>query len=230
MELDDLKSEWLRRDERLEELLRISRFQLQQSIWERHGVEVHRRSSLGVFYWVVFVLTAASLGVFMASEFGAPKFLVPALILQVWVIATHVATLLERDALLRLDFAAPVLTLQQQLEKLKQQRLRTFKWTFLSGQIVWNVPFMIVLFKGLLGFDLYAASDAMPFVMTVSVLVGLAFIPVAIWGSRQLAGRFQHSRLLQGLLDSLAGRDMQYSLSFVRRLQEFRDIPASNGA
>jgi hypothetical protein len=223
MELDDLRREWMHRDKRLEQLLSISARALQEHNVARFEEEFERRSRTGIVYWVSFVLTMTLLGTFLADEAGEVRFCAPALLLLIWVVAVHVSTLLDRDALRRLNFAAPVVELQLELEKLRQRRLRAFKWTLLTGQIVWCVPFMIVLFRGLFGIDLYLVSDAIRGVMFTSVLGGLAFIPVAIWASAKCVAQFKESPRFQRILDSLAGRDIQHSLAFVRRLEEFRE-------
>jgi len=223
MELDDLRREWMNRDKRLEQLLSVSACALHEQSLARFKEEIERRSPTGIVYWVSFVVSMTLLGTFLAHEAGEVRFSAPALLLLVWVLAVHVSTLIDRDALGRLNFAAPVVELQLELEKIRQRRLRAFKWTLLTGQLVWYVPFMIVLFRGLFGIDLYVASDAMPGVMVTSVLGGLAFIPVAMWASAQCVARFKESPRFQRILDSLAGRDIEHSVAFVRRLEEFRE-------
>jgi hypothetical protein len=126
----------------------------------------------------------------------------------------------QRQAFLDLDYGAPATATQKALEALKIARVRTFAWAFLTGQVVWWVPFMIVLFKGVLGVDLYA-TDFMRQFMAINVAAGLLFIPFAIWACGRISGRLEGSSALARLIDAIAGRDIVAARAFLGKLAEF---------
>ena len=208
------------RDAKLTEKLRTNSQLLLATQVERHVDQIRRLGGPDLLYWLAFTVTVAALGCFIADRVDEPKFLIPAVLLQIWVIVMHASHLYLRHALLRLDFSSPLLTLQTQLETIRQKRLRRFKWGLLTGQIVWWVPLFIVLFKGLADVDLYTVSGFMPQFMLINVFAGLLFIPVSLTVSRMIFGRFGTSSILQRVLDSVSGRDVQASLAFLKRLRE----------
>jgi len=221
MDLDELKKEWQARDDALTEQLRVNNQLMRASFLNQQESTLRGTSKLGWFYWLTFVTVVLALGSFIAAHVGEPKFLIPALFIQIWVIVMNVFEVVLDQAIKQLDFSAPVLRLQGQLEKIRQQRLRLFKWGFLTGQIVWWIPLVIVLFEGLFNVDLYEVNDFMPRIMLLNVVGGVAAIPILLGASDFIAHRFGHVHALKRLLASLTGQDIQESLRFLNRLQEF---------
>jgi hypothetical protein len=221
MELEDLRKEWQQRDAQLTEQLRIHNQYLRSTLIDKHLAGIKRLDGMGWLYWIPFIFTVVVLGRFIADNIYEPKFFIPAVLLQIWVIAMHASQLYLRDALQKLDFGAPVVTVQKQLEAIRQKRLTRFKWGFLTGQIVWWIPLFIIAFKGLFGVDLYQVNDFMPRFMLVNVIAGVAFIPASLVVVRQISTRFQHTRLVKRIVDSLSGQDIEASQAFLSRVQEF---------
>jgi hypothetical protein len=127
----------------------------------------------------------------------------------------------NRKAVRDLDYGMPLVTLQAKVEGLKMERVRAFKWAFLTGQVVWSMPFLIVLFEGLFGVDLYSVSDFMPRFIAWNVIGGIAFIPIAIVASRKLGGHLQRNTLFARFTDAIAGRDVVAAREFLARLERF---------
>jgi hypothetical protein len=107
------------------------------------------------------------------------------------------------------------------------QRARTFLWAFLTGQILWWVPFVIVLFKGLLGVDLYRASPFMPTFIAWNLVFGVAFIPAALLIGRWVRPWVAGTRLSNTVLDMLTGADLAEARAALGRIARFQqEMPA----
>ena len=127
----------------------------------------------------------------------------------------------QRSQLRGLDYGRPVLELQSQVEQIKIARLNTFKWAFLSGQLLWWIPFVMVLFKGLFDVNLYTVSAFMPQFIAWNIAFGGAFIPFALWASRHLVGRLGESPRFQKFTDGIAGSDVVVARIFLGKLAQF---------
>lgn len=219
--IEDLRSEWNERDRKLDESIRINTWLLRESYWEKHRSKIGI-AGLGGWLEVLFSIPALIFfGWFISRHFDQPKFLLPALMLQVWTVTMLVLGIRQRGALRSMDYGRPVMELQRQIEVIKITRLGVFKWAFLTGQILWWTPFVIVLFKGLLDIDLYAASEFMPIVLAWNIAFGLAFIPIAIWASRRLVGRLGASPRFARFTDTIAGYDLAVARKFLEKLARF---------
>jgi hypothetical protein len=161
------------------------------------------------------------LAMFIAGHAYQAEFLLPALALLAWCSIMAVLSLRQRAALGKLDFSQALVGVQRQFEELSMQRLGQFKWAFLSGLVVWWVPFAIVVFKGVFGLNLYAWSTGMPGFLAFNLLASLCCIPLALWGARLAGRRWQHLPRFQRLCDSLAGNDLQEARALIDRLAEF---------
>ena len=226
MNLDDLKNAWAARDKKLEESIRLNTRLLRESFLDKHRESIRKRGPFGAFEMGVWIASVILLGAFLAAHYGEMKFFIPALFLDGWVIVMGILGIRQRMALHEIDYGQPLLAVQKQFETLKIARMRTFQWAFLTGQVLWWIPFTIVLFKGMLGVDLYSVNAFMPWFIACNIVGGLLFIPLAIWGSRRLAPRLQRSTVFQRLTDRVAGRDIAAARTFLKELARFeQDTP-----
>ncbi|MGA2951252.1 MAG: hypothetical protein ABSD80_03355 [Caulobacteraceae bacterium] len=220
-DLEALRADWAERDQRLTAAIRLS-LDLQRLSAADSGKAALRRAGafrgLDMVIWIAFL---AGFGAFLASHFGQWRFFVPALALQVWTLAMGVVTLREREALLAVDFSRPPAELQPHLAKLRIERARALRWALLTGQVVWWIPFTIVVFEGLLGVDLYSVSSFMPKFMAINLIAGLAFIPAALGVGRLIGPRLAAWPGSHKLLDSLLGRDLAEARALAERVAQF---------
>ena len=219
--LDDLKSEWLARDRQLETSLRMNTMLLREALLEKLGAKLGRASAGNVFQILFSIPFLAFFGWFIAHHIDQPAFLIPALLLQVWTVVMLALSIHQRIELRDLDYSRPVLALQGEIEKIKIARLSTFKWAFLTGQLLWWAPFILVLFKGLLGVDLYTISAFMPQFIAWNIAFGVAFIPFTLWASKLLVGRIGGSPRFQKFTDGIAGSDVAVARRFLAKLARF---------
>jgi hypothetical protein len=225
MDLDDLKADWASRDQRLIDSLDGGVALARQALTELHLARLRRHGVMsGVGFFLVWIPFLIGFGAFLAAHFGDWKYFVPALLLDAWTIVMGVITLRERAALLAVDFGLPPLEVQQRLAALRIERARAFKWAFLSGQVVWWIPFAIVVFKGVLGVDLYTVSDFMPKFMALNVLGGLLFVPLALATARFVRPLLAGSSYWRAVIDAATGRDMALARALAKRIEGFERV------
>ena len=218
MNLDELKSEWAARDQKLEQALALKGARLRASLLEAPPGKAGGIGLAGLAELAAWLVALGWIGAFLGNHAGEPRFFVPALLLEIWSVATMAITLAQRQRLRELDYGQPLLVLQKRLEALRMERMRTFKWGFLSGQLVWTGPFLVLLFKGVFGVDLYAAAPAF---VPACVAFSLAMIPAALALAPRLARQSQGPGGLRKVADSLAGSDMRDAQDFLARLARF---------
>ncbi len=208
--LEELRDEWSR----------VTAGVLRDEWTERHRERVRKASQFGAFNMAVWIATMAMLGFFMARHAGEPALSATALLIDAWVIATGVAGLRQRHAMEKLDYGQPLVQLQAQVEALRVARIRTFNWAFLTGQIVWWIPFVVVVFAALTGFDLYSSANFVSFAAW-NIAAGLAFIPLAIWLARRYGERLSKTTAVRNIADSIAGRDIEVAREYLEKLRRF---------
>ena len=221
MTLDDLKNEWIARDRQMEANLSLNTLLLRETLLEKHNAKLGRATSGNLFEILFSIPFLIFFGWFISRHIDQPAFLIPALLLHVWTIVMLALDIQQRSELRNLDYSRPVLALQGEIEKIKIARLGTFKWAFLTGQLLWWIPFVLVLVKGLLGVNLYTVSAFMPTFIAWNIAIGIAFIPFALWASKLLVGRLGASSKFQRFTDAIAGSDVVVAREFLARLARF---------
>ncbi len=227
MDLDDLKADWARRDQMLIDSINLNAALVREALTEQQWERLRRRgalSGIGLLAWIALLV---GFGAFLFDHFGDWKFFGPALLLDAWTIVMGIVTIREREALRAVDFGLPPTEIQQRLATLRIERARTFQWAFLTGQVVWWIPFVIVLFKGLLGVDLFTVSDFMPKFMAMNVLGGLIFIPLALVAARFVRPLLAGSSFSRFAIDALTGRDMAEARALAERVARFEQAHAA---
>ena len=219
--LDNIKTEWMARDRQLETQLRMNTLMLRETLVDKNSAKLGSATTGNVFQILFTFPFLAFFGWFIARHLELPAFLLPAVLLQVWTVAMLALSIHQRSQVRSLDYGRPVLGLQRQIELIKISRLNTFKWAFLTGQLLWWIPFVLVLFKGVLGVNLYTVSTFMPTFIAWNIAFGVAFIPIARWSSKQLAGRLSESPRFQKFTDGIAGRDVEVARAFLQKLELF---------
>lgn len=222
--LEDLRAEWSACQQRIEQSRRVHD-ELAREAWIATQRELIRRApSFGWINTLVWVLVLAALAAFALANLGHPRFLLPAAVLISWTLPMGIVSLRQQRGVRALDFSLPVVVLQERLQALRIARLRTFNVAFLTGQVVWWIPFAIVAMRGILGVDLYRIPGFTLFALA-NMGVGLAVIPLAIWGARRWGERLSRFRPMRAIADSLAGRDLAAARAALDRLRRFERAP-----
>jgi hypothetical protein len=218
--LEELRNEWSDRSRRLDERLRLSAHLLRDDWIERQRERVWKLGPFGKFSMAVWIATMVLLNLFLGTHANQPALFVTALVLDVWVIAAGIAAVRQQHALRNLDFGLPLLELQAQVEALRIARIRSFNRAFLTGQIVWWIPFVVVVFAGAFGVNLYLSPQFRAFAAW-NIAGGIAFIPLAIWFSRRYGERLSRSSIVRHIADSITGRDIAAAREYLEKLRRF---------
>lgn len=221
MDLDVLKEKWAEQDRKLDSSIRLNR-KLLLAV-NRNGMQAPLRrfaflSGVGAF---VGLIGLAILGRFIHAHWFEPRFALPAVVLHVWIIASVAASIGQMAMAIRIDLDKPIAIIQKELASLQVLRLRVIRWGLLTGQLVWWIPFLIVMLKGVWDVDAYKVLDAA--FLIANVALGVVAIPVAIWISRKFGGRMDRSPAMQRLMRELAGYNLNAANSFLSRLAEFEN-------
>jgi len=216
--LEDLRDEWQRKLGTTSEMIRDD--------WmERHRERIRKSPAFGAFEMIVWIATLAMLGHFLATHAEQPALFATAFVLDAWVIAMGAIALRQQQALRALDYGLPVIELQAKVEAIRISRIRTFNWGFLTGQVVWWIPFAVVVFAALTGVDLWQSPGFVVFAAW-NLAFGLAFIPLSIWVARSFGPRLSKLKAVRYFVDSIAGRDIAQARVFLEKLRRFDSAPA----
>jgi len=164
--------------------------------------------SLIVSLWLEIALSAAGMllmGSFLANHLTQARFVWPAALMDVWFGATLIAAIHQLLAARKINYDEPIAGVQQQLGRLRILRFRTFRWLFLTGQIVWWMPFLITSLEMVFGVDAYRYLT--PGFIMANILAGLALIPLLL----QVFKRFRFAAKAswyERLADVIAGQSL----------------------
>ncbi|HEV3302044.1 MAG TPA: hypothetical protein VG055_20485 [Planctomycetaceae bacterium] len=220
MELDELKTRWQEQDKKLDECIRLNQRVLQESLLNKAETALKRLSRLLWFELLLNVAGAIAVGSFIGDHFQAPRFLVPALAIQLGFIALIIGAGRQLAAIARVDYAAPIVTIQKRLESLRIERIHTVQWTLILSPLAW-MPLFIVAMLGLFGVDVYTAFPSAWLV--ANVVFGLAVIVIAVWVSRSYGDRLGRWPSIQRLLQYLGGQNLAVARGIVQSLSRYAD-------
>ena len=220
MELEELKVKWLEHDSKLEASLRLNRQLLSESYLGRTRSALQRLMlGLSLEAAATFVVLIA-LGGFLYTHRAMPRFVFPALALDLCTLAIFITLIQQVTAAAQIDYGKPITVIQKQIEALRVRRLRVLQGIFLGSALAWT-PLLIVAFEGFLGLDAYHLFGAAW--LSANLLFGLAVLPTALWLSKRLGTRLALSPLLQRLRNDLTGHSLSAALGFLATLSEFEN-------
>jgi hypothetical protein len=218
MNIDDLKNQWNVIDKKLEQSIRLNSELLRQSFLNKANTSLRKLSLAIVIELVLNFVVVILLGSFIGDHIYELKFLIPAIVLDLFSISLVAFSIHQLIALNSLDYSAPIITIQKKLGKLKLLRIRETKWVVLLSPLLWT-PLLIVMLKGLLGLNAYIIFDHSW--LLVNLLFGLAFIPLMVWLSKRYADKLQNSTLIQHLMNDIAGHNLNAATEFLNKLSSF---------
>jgi hypothetical protein len=221
MDLDVLKEKWLEQDRRLDVTIRLNRQLLIAAKMNRVRWPLRRFAFSVGLGALLGLIGPVILGQFIYQHWTEPRFVLPAVVLDIWVIAILAASIRQMAMAVQIDYDKPIAVIQKQIESLRVLRIRTTQWALLTGQVVWWTPFLIVALKGFLDVDAYKVFDTA--YLLANLAVGLAIIPLAIWVSRKFGDRMGRSPVMRRLMRELAGYNMNAATDFLTTLSEFEN-------
>jgi hypothetical protein len=219
MELDDVKALWVESNRRLEASMRLNTALLQRVNLQAADTHLARLARGITFELIANVAAVALLGSFMSAVLSEPRFLIPAIALDVYAIALVIAGSRQLAALHAVDLDEPVVAVQQRLERLRLGRVRTTLATLLFAPLMW-VPLMIVAARGFLGVDLYANGGGW---LAANALFGLAVIPLAVVAARRFGPELARWAPMRAATDAIAGYSLTRALNSLDALRRFEE-------
>jgi len=203
MSLDELQRQWAAQGERIDALVRINRQLLQQQSLQPVRASLRWSRAGDLSEAVLALLCLLATGTFIGAHIGDPRFLLPGAVMHLWFIATLVVAIRRFVGKGAIQYDAPVLTIQRQLEAIQAFTLRAVRVLVVSGLVVWGAPFWIIAARAWFGWDVYAwpGPQVLLYVLGTSVLLGV--LTLATCG--YLAQRLSRLPGLQRLARDLAG-------------------------
>ena len=220
MELDEMKAVWEKYDHKLDTSIRLSTQLLKAPVLRRAHSAMTRMLVALAIELALAVLVTAWLGNFNWTHLTQPRFLVPGLLLQIATIALVGAYIRRIVAIRAIDFSAPIVAIQKQLEAIRMAEIRATKWTILLAPLAWT-PLLIVAFQGCFGVDVYAHFPASW--LAGNVIFGLVVIALERWIARRYAERMQGSARLQRWMRDVSGYNLRAATQFMRTAAEFEE-------
>lgn len=216
MEFDDMKAAWQTLDRRLEQ-----QHELNLQLFRDSRVD-KARSGLRPLFWgqiaqILFGVLMILLGVSVWSNHReVTHLLVSGIVVHVYGVVAIMLAAITIGMIQRLDYAAPVLTIQKQLAQLRWFYIHNGMLVGLSWWVFW-VPFVMSFFMWLAGADFYAN---MPAVLNWSLAVGVVGLFVT-WAFQRWAQRSGHSRLRKLMDDSMTGSSLRKAQSVLDEIRRF---------
>lgn len=179
MELDEMKNAWLSLDRRLERQEALALATFRERRLDRLRALLRPMLVGRIVQIVAGALLALTFAPFWVEHLATPHLVVIGASLHLYALMLIVGGARDIHLMRRIDYAAPVVEIQQGLGELRAWILRSAPVYGSAGCFVW-VPFVLWAFMVLFGADIYAhapevvywlvASSAVPFAIMLLVL------------------------------------------------------------
>ncbi|MDQ2680486.1 MAG: hypothetical protein M3Y21_05615 [Candidatus Eremiobacteraeota bacterium] len=221
MELDDVKALWKGQSEHLESSLRFNSLLFNQANLQRTENSMRNFSRALTLEMILLFTILTAVGSFAADHFSELKYFVPAAGLQLYALAMFISGIRQLVLIAKIDYDEPVVSLQRNLETLRVVRITLTKWLLFFAPLMW-VPLSIVVCRAF-GLDVYQFVS--PVYLAVNVLFGVTVLAAAVWASNRFAARLSGNPVVQRLMSTLAGSDLQSALDFIDTVNRFEAAP-----
>jgi hypothetical protein len=142
----------------------------------------------------------------MYTHLDDPRMLAIAATLHLWLLGTAALALTGFLKAGVIDYSAPVIQIQRQVESLRLFVLRSLRALFILGVPVWTIAFPVVMARNWIRLDL-TAGIAGPMLTAVFIFAaGVSFAVIRLAGN--FAARFSMPPWLIRAARSLSGREL----------------------
>jgi hypothetical protein len=217
---EEMESAWKAQSAKLDQVSLLLTNQLRRDRVTRIKTPLHR---LVVSLWFEIALSSAGmllLGNYLAEHLTQARYVWPAALMDLWFGGTLIASIRQLLGARAVHYDEPIAVVQQQLGRLRISRLKMFRWLFLTGQIVWWIPFLITSLQMLFRVDAYRYLS--PGFILVNILAGLALVPLSLLVLRRF--RFATgASWYERLADVIAGQSLAEAQRQAEALADFID-------
>lgn len=218
MELDALKEMWAEHDRKLDLSIHLNRRALSGTKLNRARSAMQRLAvSLGVEAAIQLAVVVL-LGSFIGDHIGILRFAITGAVLDAFAIAILIALIQQIVLALRINYTQPIMVIQRHLAALRLLRVRYTLWILVAAPLIWT-PLFIVAMKAFWGLDAFHIFGAA--FLAANLVFGVAVILLAVWASRKFGGRMGRSPVLQTIMRSLAGYNLNAATGHLAALSEF---------
>jgi hypothetical protein len=217
MTLDDLQKQWSAQSALIDELIRINQRLLLAQALRPVRASLRWSQAEDVLEAVLAALCLLGTGAFIGQHHTEPRFWLPGAAFHLWFIGTLVVAVSRCVRKAAIQYDAPVLVLQRQIEALQVFSLRSLRVLFVSGLVVWGAPFCIVAARAWFNWDLYAVPGArmvLYIILGTSVLLGVLTLAACTF----LATHLSHRPVVQHLARNLAGYNLKVAQERLEKL------------
>jgi hypothetical protein len=218
MELDEWKEKWAEYDRKLDESLRLNRRLMRESYTARARWALRRLAAMLALGSILTLPVIVWLGRFIAVNWPAARFTVPAILLDAAAIATLAALNAQIGLALSIDYNQPVTAIQKRLELLRRFRVRYVQAICLLMTLTWT-PIFIVAMKAVLDVDVYRTFPTRWLIANAAF--GVAVLVVGLWLARRYGARFRNTTLGERLVRDVGGYNLNAASAFLATLAEF---------
>jgi hypothetical protein len=224
MDLDALQAKWMQYDTKLDAVIRMNR-QLLADVEMKPARKAMGWLTASLVIDVLWNVTGVLLlGSFIGDHAGMPRFAVPAIALDVVAIALMIDVIAQVVVARQIDYSQPVAVIQKHIETLQVLRIRYVQALLVVAVLAWPA-LLIVMMKAFFGLDAYAMFGAA--YIWENVLVGLAVIPLAVWGAKKIGDRRSDSPLVRSLVRTISGSGVNAAADALAKVAAFsREEPA----
>ncbi len=215
MELDDMKAAWQTLSQRLE-----TQTTLNLQMFKEGKLDRMRRGLRPLVWGQAIQITIGALiaiwgGGFWFDHKDVPHLLIAGLFVHATGILMIALGALMETLIFRIDYSAPVLTIQRQLAQLRKVYVRAGIAVGLPWYVLW-VPFTMVALKSVFGPDLYLNA---PRIVRDNVGFGIVCIIGTLTFLRWARGR---PRVARRLGDFAAGRSIVRAQGLLDEIAQFQ--------
>lgn len=220
MELDEMKTMWEAYDRKLDTSIRLSTKLLKAPVLRKAQTAMTRLRVVWQIELALALIATALLAGFNVTHILHPRFVFPGLLLMIGAIVLVGVSIRRIMQIRAIDFSGAIVAIQKQLEAIRIAEIRATKWTLLVAPLAWT-PFLIVMFQGLFGVDVYAVFPRAW--LAGNVLFGLVVIVLERWISYRYAERMRGSSRLQRWMRDISGYNLSAATKFLRAAAEFEE-------
>jgi hypothetical protein len=218
MELDALKEKWTEHDKTLDVSIRLNRQALNEVKLNRTRSAMQRLVASLSVEAAIQLGAVVLIGSFIGGHIRMPRFALTGSALDVFAIAILIALIQQIVRALQIDYDNPVVAIQRQIAALRVLRVRHTLWILIAAPLIWT-PLFIVAMKAFWGLDAFHIFGAV--FLAANLLFGLAVILAATWLSKKFGNRMDHSPILQGVMRTLAGYNLNAATGYLAALSQF---------